>query len=379
MKKVLFTGPIGGVYGRDVEANLVAKALENHYDLSFFSTGSVSKNPVCIEKIKNAKISSLRYEYLKNPILYFFAFVSWLMNKFDKRLEDFSKNKINTKLINKIKWDLKFLENQIKDKDLVICFVQISSSYLSEIIQICNRFNVKIIIRTTGQIKDCPIECRLIQLVDLFIHHSINNKNSLEIHCQHKFEIIDQASTLEEKLLNIQPISKNQEFIFGYLGRLEQDKGIIEIIDVAIKLNIKLIIAGDGVLRETVEDRIKSNENIKYIGYLKQEEIEKFFKQINIFIINSKTETGPLTGLEAMCASCFIISRKVGSMTTRLSGNENIWIQNDLKKAIDEFLLLDKNQIIEKSIGNRNIYIKNYSLDIIKNKYLEATNKVINA
>lgn len=381
MKKVLFTGPIGGIYGRDVEANLVAKALENHYDLNFFSTGSISKNPVCIENIKNAKISSLRYQYLKNPVLYFFAFVSWLMNKFDKRLEDFSKNKVNAKLINKYNWDLKFLENQIKDKDLVICFVQISSSYLKEIIEICNRFNVKIIIRTTGQIKDCPIECKLIELVDLFIHHSISNKKNLEIHCKHNFEIIDQASTLEDKLLKIKPISKSEEFILGYLGRLEHGKGIIEIIDVAIKLSIKLIIAGDGVLREEIKKRIKSSENIKYIGYLEQKEIDKFFKNINVFLINSKNETGPLTGLEAMCASCFLISKKVGSMTTRLSGSKNIWIENEngLKNAINELMFLDRNLVIKQCIENRNIYVKNYSIDIIKEKYLKVINKLLNA
>jgi glycosyltransferase involved in cell wall biosynthesis len=378
-KKVLITGPIGGIYGRDVEANLVAKALEKDYELSFFSTGIVSKNPICISGIKNAKITSIRAKYLNNPILLFFAIVSWFVNRFKHDLVTYSKNKINAKLIGKFNWDLKIIENQIKDKDVVICFVQLSSSYLSDIIKLCKKHNVKIVIRTTGFISSCPLNLDLVKQVDLFIHHSTSNKNNLEKFSQHNFVIIDQSTTLENKLVKINFNSKKNVYNFGYVGRLDSDKGILEIIEVAIKYHFKLIIAGDGELKNKIEQLCKQNDNISYLGHINFNELQNFYKEIDVFLINSKTETGPLTGLEAMCSSCFIISKKVGAMPDRLIDNENVWIVNGLENALKNFYKMDKDIIKNRAQKNKDIYLKNYSLKLIKNKYLSTINTLLNA
>lgn len=378
-KKVLITGPIGGIYGRDVEANLVAKALEKHYELSFFSTGIASKNTVSISEIKGAKITSLRAKYLKNPILLLFAIISWFTNRFKLDLVAYSKNKIITKLIRKFNWDLKIIEKQIKDKDVVICFVQLSSSYLSDLIKLCKTHDVKIVIRTTGFINNCPIDLALVKQVDLFIHHSTSNKNNLEQFSSHNFKIIDQSTTLENKLIRIDSLSNKKDYIFGFIGRLDEDKGILEILGVAIKLNIKLIIAGEGELKNKIIEICKSNDNILYQGYIGYDKLNNFFNKIDVFLINSKTETGPLTGLEAMCASRFIISKKVGAMPDRLMENENIWIENGLEKALNYFYKMNKETIKQKAKENREIYLRNYSLNKIKNKYLTTINTLLDA
>lgn len=379
MKKILITGPIGGIYGRDVEANLVAKALEKHYELSFFSTSIASKNTVSISEIKGAKITSLRVNYLKNPILLLFAIVSWFANRFKLDLVTYSKNKINAKLIRKFNWDLKIIENQIRDKDLVICFVQLSSSYLSDIIKLCKKHKVKIIVRTTGFISSCPIDLKLVEKVDLFIHHSLSNKNSLEKFSKHNYEIIDQSTSLENKLLHLKNITCKQNYVFGFIGRLSEEKGILEIIEIAINYKLKLLIAGDGELKDIIEKNIEKHDNINYLGHLDYNQLDRFYEEIDVFLINSKTETGPLTGLEAMCSSKFIISTKVGAMLDRLDGNENIWNEDDLEDSVKKFFKLKNKDIEEKSIRNREIYLSKYSLNKIKSNYLSTVNKLLHA
>jgi glycosyltransferase involved in cell wall biosynthesis len=379
MKKVMLIGPIGGVYGRDIEANLVAKALQKHYNLSFFSTGHITKNTVCTNDIEAAKISSLREKFLKNPILFLCALTSWCANAFKNNLEDYSKNRINAKLIKKYNWDFKILEREIKKCDLIICFVQLSSSYLESMINICDRHNIKIIVRTTGHIKSCPINLGLIKRVNLFIHHSTFNKENLERYSKHNFTIIDQATTLEDSLLKLKNITNKGHYTFGFIGRLNQEKGILEIIDVAIKYQIKLLVAGDGELKEIVQKKCKMHGNIIYLGYLGYNELHKFYENIDVSIINSVTETGPLTGLEAMCSSRFIISKKVGAMVDRLNGNENIWINDSFETSLKLFFTLTDKEIENKSLINREIYIDNYCQSKIKACYLSTVNRLLNA
>ncbi len=368
MKKILFIGPIGGRYGRDIEINLVAKAINHKYKISFFSTGIWQENSASIKGIKNPKYSSLNKLLLRNPLLFFLTIISWVYNGFNTNFKKCVLNKVNSKLIKKYNLVDKILNQQIKDKDIVICFVQLSSAYLENIIEISKKHNIKVVLRTTGTINNLCISTNTIKKVDLFIHHSEFNKNKLSNLIEHKYVIIDQSSFLEKQLLEIKPTKIKNEIVFGYIGRFNRLKGINEIIDVAMQLNLKLVIAGGG------EDKniIQSKSSITNLGHLNYNEVSKFYKLIDVLIINSEHETGPLTGLEAMCAGRFIISTKVGAMPERLKSNENIWVENDLKTTVLEFLYLEKSFIEKKAIYNRKIYQKNYSLNKIQNQYIEA-------
>lgn len=372
MKKVLFIGPIGGYYGRDVEVNLVAQSLHNDFELAFFSTGQWQKKSSAIKGISNPKYSSLNSKLFKNPILYFFSLLSWIYNGFKIKVNNCLHNKINSKLIKKFKWDIVILKQQIQKHDIVFCFVQLSSSYLKEIIEISKKHNNKIIVRTTGTVYHLPLEKDTIKKVDLFLHHSNFNKNQLQKYIDHNYKIIDQSTGLESKLLKINPISTHRELVFGFLGRYDHVKGIDEIIEVAAELNIKLILAGDGMKKKHLNSKIINSSNITELGKLTYPEIDIFYQSIDIFLINSKHETGPLTGLEAMCSARFIISRKVGAMPKRLDNNPNKWIKSSLKAAIEEILRWDKQKISDIAMENRRIYMNNYRLHHIQKEYLQA-------
>lgn len=372
MKKVLFIGPIGGFYGRDIEVNLAAKSLFKEFEIVFFSTGHWQKNTTAINGISSPVYSSLDFELNKKPIIKLFTFLSWTYNRFKTKKIDYIKNKVNKKIIKKLKWDIKILEEQIAKCDTVFCFVQLSSNYLKDIIEISSKNNNNIIIRTTGTIYNLPLEINILEKVDLFIHHSIYNKNQLQKYINHKHKIIDQGCSLENKLLKINTINIDKELVFGFLGRYTNVKGIVEIIEVASDLNIKLVLAGDGFNKKELLKNIKSSSNIIDLGKLNYNEIYKFYNLIDVFLINSEHETGPLTGLEAMCAARFVISRKVGAMPKRLESNPNKWINSSLKAAVEEVLRWDKQKISDIANENRRIYMKNYRLHHIQKEYLKA-------
>jgi glycosyltransferase involved in cell wall biosynthesis len=383
MKKVMLTGPIGGVYGRDVEANLVAKALQKHYKLSFFSTGHIAKNTVCTNDIAPVIISSLREKFLKNPILFLCALTSWCANAFKNNLEDYSKNRINTKLIKKYNWDFKILEREIRNADIVICFVQLSSSYLSDIIKLCKKHKVKIVIRTTGYIASCPLDFEIVKQVDLFIHHSTSNKNNLEKFVKHNYSIIDQCSQNEEKLLRLNQLNSKINS-FATIGRIVKEKNIDLVVDSFIavsKSNDVLYVIGDGSELKQLKNKYSKCKKVHFLGFVENSSLSDIYKNVEAIIIPYyHAETGPLTGIEAMAAGKVVISSVTGAMPDRLK-NIAYWYNDaeELKKRIIEVKELSSDEVKSISLKVRNKYLMNYTDTKIKNQYLKIINSLTHA
>ena len=81
---------------------------------------------------------------------------------------------------------------------------------------------------------------------------------------------------------------------FIYVGRLEKEKGIEEILEYfSQNSEIKLTIVGNGRLKSIVEEYNKKYTNINYIGYIKNEKELAFLYQKHTFLIlnSKKTET----------------------------------------------------------------------------------------
>ena len=130
----------------------------------------------------------------------------------------------------------------------------------------------------------------------------------------------------------------------GYLGKLNKNKGIEDLIDVYAnllkkenfnKLEPNLLIGGVGS-----ENYIKSlnkkisNKNIKFLGYV--EDRYSFFNSIEIFIFPSYSEGLGLVLLEAMSYGVLCITRDVTPMNSIINNGEN------------GFLFKDNNELLEK-------------------------------
>lgn len=92
---------------------------------------------------------------------------------------------------------------------------------------------------------------------------------------------------LENKKSNI----LNKKIInFVFLGRLEEIKGILYLIDIFKnnnKKNIRLTIAGTGTLENKIKELISNDNRIRYIGFISEEEIENLLIMSDVLIIPS--------------------------------------------------------------------------------------------
>ena len=95
---------------------------------------------------------------------------------------------------------------------------------------------------------------------------------------------------------------------FGFIGRLEEVKGILTAIEsfkCLPKDRCEFYIAGEGPLKEKVLESIKGHRNIRFLGWSNP---ASFFQQIDCFVLPSKEKGQPFSILEAMAYQKTIIS-----------------------------------------------------------------------
>lgn len=383
-KKVLIFGPIGDFGGRDVEVNIIAKSLNGKYNISLLSSIYISDKSYALADLAVQNFTSFQIQAFNSSLLLrILAYVLKFKNKKNKKAYAFVKNKLSKKIFNFKKNNISILESKIKESDVVIACVQLSSNYLKELVEISNKHNKPCIVRTTGTIRDFDIKkTDFLKRVALFVHHSETNARNLNNQIELPYTIIDQCALNDNCLLEL-PINFNQKKKYGFLGRISREKGIIELIDFFCKNDdYEFIVAGNGVLKNDIEIKSKEKKNIKFLGQINQQELYKFFKEIDVLVIASHEESGPLVGLEAMAAGKIIISTKVGAMEDRLFSTENdFWIDINQKKSINLSIeiieQLKQADLVKIAEINRQVYVKKYSFATIKSQYLALIDNII--
>ena len=97
----------------------------------------------------------------------------------------------------------------------------------------------------------------------------------------------------------------DDSLVIGHIGRLTAQKNTLFIIDIfseinRIEPNAKLLIIGDGELKNEMLDRISNlglKDNVLYLG--RREDIQKFYNAMDCFLLPSLYEGLPVVGVES--------------------------------------------------------------------------------
>lgn len=152
--------------------------------------------------------------------------------------------------------------------------------------------------------------------------------------------------------------------IIGMMARMVEKKGV----DVFIKAcgilknkNVKFsaVIGGDGILRnkyQTLRDDLKLNDNVHFIGWVKDK--EKFYNDINIFCLPSLSEPFGIVLLEAATRKKPIVATRIEGPAEILNDNCAILVEKgnaeNLAAGLEELVLShEKSRLIsEKNYKN---------------------------
>jgi glycosyltransferase involved in cell wall biosynthesis len=117
-------------------------------------------------------------------------------------------------------------------------------------------------------------------------------------------------------------IGKNKTVI-GYMGRISKEKNAGILLEAFRKLpnqeNSLLLMVGDGPEEQVKE--FKETKNCKITGFV--DDVHKYLKAMDIFVMPSLTETTSLATLEAMSTGLPVIVTKVGFMKKYVVKNHN--------------------------------------------------------
>ena len=172
--------------------------------------------------------------------------------------------------------------------------------------------------------------------------------------------------------LKIQNILKRNYIL--YFGRLSEEKGIDLLIE-ALPKDIKLIIAGDGPMKEYVCSN-KLNKNIEFVGYKTGNELKELIGRALFSVYPSMWyENCPLSICESISLGTPVIATDEGGIKELVDNNVNglLFKNNDMHDLSNKICLLinDKN-LLDKLIEN----CKNYHKIPSKDEYYKLIMKV---
>jgi glycosyltransferase involved in cell wall biosynthesis len=211
-------------------------------------------------------------------------------------------------------------------------------------------FLMKFGLRKLLSIADGVTACSSYVLADARQKYKINHAIQEVI-----FNGVDLDESCDGTAINVSP---QQQYIFS-LGRLVHNKGF----DVLIKAfeliasshpDISLIIAGDGVEKENLENIIKSGgltDRIKLVGRKNRAEVGTYFRDCAFFVLPSPVEPFGIVCLEAMRAGKAIIATDSGGPPEFIAHDSNgLLVTPNDAKALSEAIgnLLDNPELNSK-------------------------------
>jgi len=381
--KLLIFGPINDFGGREIEAGFIAYALSSEYEVAICSTESLGKQSQVFTFNPNQEAFALNQMLCKKHVwIRLLALFNRLNNGGKGSLSKFAQNSISKKYFGYKKKAKRVLHELLAQQDLIFICGQLSSNYVSDVVKFAKKNNKKLIFRTTGTISN-PTHYSYLDKIDCFIHHSASNAGKIDHLPDYKYEIIDQCAFNETELSKLRPHENNcQKFLV--LTRLSPEKGVEQIIDYFLRCcapDDVLYIAGNGSLETLLKNKFQQR-NIRFLGFVESDEFVRVFADIDCLIIPSPEESGPLVGVEAMCAGKVIISTVVGAMPERLSGTLNdFWYECDNFESFAEVfqnvkqLTESERMMIFKSLTDR--YHSEYTIQKIGRKYLNIVKKIM--
>ena len=164
----------------------------------------------------------------------------------------------------------------------------------------------------------------------------------------------------------------NDKITFGFLGRLNKNKGVEDLINSLnnVSIDFKCIVGGLGSkdYMKYLNSKIleKRKQNFKFLGYV--EDQESFFNSIDIFIFPSFSEGLGLVLLEALSYNKICIARNNPPMNQFVS-NDNGYLFNNVEDLISQIELAYKEYNIESiysdKIKNIEMILKKYDVKVL--------------
>jgi glycosyltransferase involved in cell wall biosynthesis len=169
---------------------------------------------------------------------------------------------------------------------------------------------------------------------------------------------------------------------FLFVGRLEEHKGIINLIEVFAgirkKTNARLLIVGEGSLKDRIEHFIRANSldgSISYVGLARGKELYSLYKSARALIIPTVVpENSPLVAMEALSVGTPVIAANKGGLSDIIAKVGRGLSFNDSTELENILTNFSENKFPRETM--KKVYDLNFSPPVYMDNYLKAIHDV---
>ncbi|MEM0141198.1 MAG: glycosyltransferase [Thermoplasmatales archaeon] len=171
--------------------------------------------------------------------------------------------------------------------------------------------------------------------------------------------------------------SPEKDDFYLFLGRLTNDKGVLELLKASsILSDRKFKIAGTGPLRPIVEEWARKNRNLEYLGYVSEDEKVNLLSRAKLLIVPSRAETFGVVYVEAMASGTPVVgshdSREIGILQDGYNGwSVAFGDEQDLVRKISQIERLDLAPIMKNAFNSSREYSIEKTTDALEKLYGE--------
>ncbi|MBF0383714.1 MAG: glycosyltransferase family 4 protein [Magnetococcales bacterium] len=166
-----------------------------------------------------------------------------------------------------------------------------------------------------------------------------------------------------------------------FIGRLESEKNLFNLIEAVKCLNLELRIVGDGNLREKLEHHAKElGSNVRFLGVKPHVELPKLLNASTAFILPSLYEGHPKTLLEAMSCGLPCIGSDIPSIRGVIEPGKNGLLcgirPEEIRKMVE---VLFNDTALQAKLGQsaRQYSLNNLTIDKTVERELAVLRKII--
>ncbi len=205
--------------------------------------------------------------------------------------------------------------------------------------------------------------------IDLYISPSKFLKSVVSKRINAPIKVIPNFTEVEQTTKDI----KNKKSYYLYYGRISDEKGILEIIDIFKEIKLKLLIIGKGPIENKVNEAITDSNSIQFIGPKYGEKLFEYVQNAKYIVQSSKWyENCPMTIIEAFALKVPVIgSNHSGFKDLITNGKTGFLIDfTDKENSIKKMKKVDIIDVVQLKNNVNMFYANNLSKKIHLNKIL---------
>ena len=170
----------------------------------------------------------------------------------------------------------------------------------------------------------------------------------------------------------------DREHVVGFLGRLDEEKGIRTLATVAKRLpdDVKFVFAGDGELKEWLETELAeqvSSGSVEITGWIEHDDVPQLLNRFKLLVLPSQpTEGLPTVILESMACGTPVYATPVSGIPDVVCNGETGFLIQEFStdSLVTQIMtVIDQEYMSEISGNSRNEILQSYTYEHSVDRY----------